>query len=62
MTSRCKFLDRVAQGLGVLPDQRRSLHVDRVKRDGTLLGKGHQTWQMNEINKLIWPTPGGSAS
>jgi NitT/TauT family transport system substrate-binding protein len=23
------------------------------------LGKGHQTWQMNEINKLIWPSPDG---
>jgi NitT/TauT family transport system substrate-binding protein len=21
------------------------------------LGKAHQTWQMNEINKLIWPSP-----
>ena len=26
-------------------------------KDGTLLGKGHQTWQMNEINRLIWPAP-----
>jgi len=22
---------------------------------GTALGRGHQTWEMNEINKLIWP-------
>jgi len=22
---------------------------------GTALPEGHQTWQMNEINKLIWP-------
>src|SRR5260221_2181042 len=22
---------------------------------GTALPKGHQTWQMNEVNKLIWP-------
>ena len=22
-------------------------------------GQGHQTWQMNEINALIWPTPAG---
>ena len=21
--------------------------------------KGHQTWQMNEINALVWPTPTG---
>ncbi|RDI74128.1 ABC-type nitrate/sulfonate/bicarbonate transport systems periplasmic component [Gaiella occulta] len=30
-----------------------------VLKNGTLLGKGHQTWQMNEINKLVWPSPGG---
>jgi NitT/TauT family transport system substrate-binding protein len=30
-----------------------------VLKNGTLLGKGHQTWQTNEINKLIWPAPGG---
>lgn len=30
-----------------------------VLKNGTLLGKGHQTWQMNEINKLIWPAAGG---
>ena len=29
-----------------------------VLKNGTLLGKGHQTWQMNEINKLTWPAPG----
>jgi NitT/TauT family transport system substrate-binding protein len=23
------------------------------------LPKGHQTWMMNEINALIWPSPGG---
>ena len=26
--------------------------VDIVLKNGSLLGKGHQTWQMNEINKL----------
>jgi NitT/TauT family transport system substrate-binding protein len=26
-----------------------------VLKNGPTLGKGHQTWQMNEINKLIWP-------
>jgi NitT/TauT family transport system substrate-binding protein len=31
--------------------------VDIVLKNGTLLGRGHQTWQMNEINKLIWPAP-----
>jgi NitT/TauT family transport system substrate-binding protein len=30
-----------------------------VLAQGTALGKGHQTWQMNEINKLIWPNKYG---
>src|SRR5207237_1821546 len=33
--------------------------VDTVLKNGSLLGKGHQTWQMNEINKLIWPNTTG---
>ena len=32
--------------------------VNIVLKNGTdCSGKGHQTWQMNEINKLIWPAP-----
>ncbi|MHB8627992.1 MAG: ABC transporter substrate-binding protein [Aggregatilineales bacterium] len=30
-----------------------------VVSQGTALGKGHQIWQMNEINKLIWPNTTG---
>jgi NitT/TauT family transport system substrate-binding protein len=26
-----------------------------VLKNGTALGHGHQLWQMNEINKLVWP-------
>jgi len=33
--------------------------VDIVLQNGPTLGKGHQTWQMNEINALVWPAPGG---
>jgi NitT/TauT family transport system substrate-binding protein len=29
--------------------------VKTVLANGTALGKGHQTWMMNEINALIWP-------
>jgi NitT/TauT family transport system substrate-binding protein len=29
--------------------------VNIVLKNGTALGRGHQTWQMNEINALIWP-------
>jgi NitT/TauT family transport system substrate-binding protein len=31
--------------------------VDYVLAEGSTLGAGHQTWMMNEINKLIWPSP-----
>ena len=33
--------------------------VDHVLAAGTTLGKGHQAWQMNEVNALIWPSPKG---
>jgi len=32
---------------------------DIVVAKGTKLGDSHQLWQMNEINKLIWPAPNG---
>jgi NitT/TauT family transport system substrate-binding protein len=33
--------------------------VKTVLANGPALPKGHQTWQMNEINALIWPAPKG---
>src|SRR2546429_3540014 len=33
--------------------------VKIVLSHGPTLLKGHQTWQMNEINALIWPSPNG---
>jgi NitT/TauT family transport system substrate-binding protein len=33
--------------------------TDIVLKNGTALGHGHQLWQMNEINKLIWPNTSG---
>jgi NitT/TauT family transport system substrate-binding protein len=30
-----------------------------VVKNGTALPAGHQLWQMNEINKLIWPNSNG---
>jgi len=33
--------------------------VDYVLELGPTLGKGHQAWQMNEVNPLIWPSPNG---
>lgn len=32
---------------------------DIVLAKGSKLGASHQLWQMNEINKLIWPAPNG---
>jgi NitT/TauT family transport system substrate-binding protein len=33
--------------------------VDHVLEQGPALPRGHQTWQMNEVNKLIWPSSAG---
>jgi NitT/TauT family transport system substrate-binding protein len=33
--------------------------VNLTLKEGPTLPKGHQTWQMNEINKLIWPDTSG---
>jgi NitT/TauT family transport system substrate-binding protein len=33
--------------------------VNIVLQNGPTLGKGHQVWQMNEINALVWPSPQG---
>ncbi len=33
--------------------------VDIVLANGPTLGASHQAWQLNEINKLIWPSPAG---
>jgi hypothetical protein len=33
--------------------------ADIVSQQGSALGLSHQLWQMNEVNKLIWPAEGG---
>ena len=33
--------------------------VQIVLDNGPTLGEGHMTWQLNEINDLIWPSPDG---
>jgi len=33
--------------------------VQIVLKAGSQLGASHQAWQMNEINALVWPSPGG---
>jgi NitT/TauT family transport system substrate-binding protein len=33
--------------------------VQHVLDAGPTLGESHMRWQLNEVNKLIWPSPGG---
>jgi NitT/TauT family transport system substrate-binding protein len=33
--------------------------LQHVLADGPTLGEGHQRWQLNEVNELIWPAPQG---
>jgi NitT/TauT family transport system substrate-binding protein len=53
-----KFLKASFQGWIYCRDHQTDC-VNFVLKNGSLLGRGHQTWQMNEINKLIWPNPFG---
>ena len=53
-----KFLKASFQGWIYCRDHQADC-VSIVLKNGSLLGKGHQTWQMNEINALVWPSPKG---
>ena len=33
--------------------------ADIITANGSKLGASHQLWMMNEVNKLIWPSPAG---
>lgn len=33
--------------------------ADIITANGSQLGASHQLWMMNEVNKLIWPSPAG---
>jgi NitT/TauT family transport system substrate-binding protein len=53
-----KFLEASFKGWAYCrdnPDKCRDIVVAR----GSKLGASHQLWQMNEINKLVWPSPNG---
>ena len=52
------FLKASDQGWIYCRDHQKAC-VDTVLKNGSLLGRGHQTWQLNEINKLIWPNTTG---
>jgi NitT/TauT family transport system substrate-binding protein len=53
-----KFLRASFQGWIYCRDHQADC-VNIVLKNGSLLGKGHQAWMMNEINKLIWPNSFG---
>lgn len=51
-----KFLAATFQGWIYCRDNWQAC-VNIVLKNGPTLGRGHQRWQMNEVNKLIWPAP-----
>ncbi len=53
-----KFLRASFKGWQYCRDNAASC-VDSVLKADAKLPKGHQTWQLNEINALIWPSPNG---
>ena len=53
-----RFLAASFQGWAYCRDNYKAC-TDIVLENGPTLGKGHQTWQMNEINALIWPVSQG---
>ena len=54
-----KFLRASFKGWHVLPRQLRRRASRSCSTVRAKLAKGHQTWQLNEINALIWPSPNG---
>ena len=53
-----KFLEASFKGWIYCRDNAEACR-DIVVAGGSKLGASHQLWQMNEINKLIWPSPDG---
>ena len=53
-----KFLAGTIKGWAYCRDNAEACR-DLVVAKGSKLGKSHQLWQMNEVNKLVWPATGG---
>ncbi|GGM08706.1 ABC transporter substrate-binding protein [Dactylosporangium sucinum] len=53
-----KFLTATIKGWAYCRDNAEECR-DLVVAKGSKLGKSHQLWQMNEVNKLIWPSSKG---
>ncbi len=55
-----KFVAASLQGWAYCRDNAQEC-ADIIVKKGSKLGASHQLWQMNEINKLIWPSPADGA-
>ena len=55
-----KFIAASLQGWAYCRDNVESCR-DIVVKAGSTLGASHQLWQINEVNKLIWPSPAAGA-
>ncbi|EFC80594.1 ABC transporter substrate-binding protein, partial [Parafrankia sp. EUN1f] len=53
-----RFLEASMRGWAYCRDNAEECR-DLVVAAGSQLGASHQLWQMNEVNKLIWPSPEG---
>lgn len=53
-----KFLTATVKGWAYCRDKPDECR-DMVVAKGSKLGKSHQLWQMNEVNKLVWPADKG---
>jgi len=53
-----KFLKASMKGWAFCRDNAEKCR-DIVVAKGSKLGASHQLWQVNEVNKLIWPSPAG---
>jgi NitT/TauT family transport system substrate-binding protein len=54
-----KFIAASIEGWAYCRDNPDSCR-DIVVKAGSKLGASHQLWQVNEVNKLIWPAPAGA--
>jgi NitT/TauT family transport system substrate-binding protein len=54
-----KFIEASIEGWAYCRDNVEKCR-DIVVAKGSKLGNSHQLWQMNEINKMIWPSPNGA--
>ena len=58
-TTSTKFLKASVKGWAFCRDNAQKC-ADIVVAKGSKLGKSHQLWQMNEVNKLVWPSAAGA--